>query len=60
MFKLFKSLLPTESESIKDNDSKISAKDSSLSSSKSGLSKSLLKSWEAQITQADALWEKEK
>ena len=60
MFKLFKSLLPTESESIKDNDSKISAKDSSLSSSKSGLSKSLLKSWEAQITQADALWEKGK
>lgn len=58
MFKLFKSLLPTES--APDNNSTISSLDSSLSNTQSGLSNSLVKSWEAQITQADDLWEKGK
>lgn len=47
MFKLFKSLLPAES--VKDSDS-------ALATSKSSLSKS----WETQITKADALWEQGK
>ena len=58
MFKLFKSLLP--SESIEDNDSATSSKNSSLSKSQSGLSKKLLKSWKTQIDRADALWEEGK
>ncbi len=47
MFKLFKNLLPAES--VKDSDS-------ALATSKPGLSKS----WEAQIAQADELWERGK